>query len=344
MKVYFMNSFLEGCWYVRSLLPMVAGGWDGDKTSLRSERMKPDAKARGSIDADVCVFHRPNDQRAIDAAKILKRLGRKIVMDNDDTYKGSDDMKLGNLLESVDKSLDEFGRNADLITCSTEFLANEYRKLNKRVVVLKNCVDPDDWPEPLRNEGEKVRIGFVGSVALNGDFEGFIPTLQELNKREDVQLVLFSLPAVKDNQPVVNGLYKDDVLFWNALNIEWHPFVDMVDYFDTLNELKLDIMVIPRKDNYFNRCKSNIKFLEASMLEIPVVAQGFSDGNSPYQTFDSGYMDVVVDDTKWMDALDPLIKNKQLRRERGARAREYVLNNYNIHENVWRWEEAYKSI
>ena len=55
----------------------------------------------------------------------------------------------------------------------------------------------------------------------------------------------------------------------------------MIDYFDTLNDLELDIMMIPRKDNYFNKCKSNIKFLEASMCEIPVITNYFKD--SPYE-------------------------------------------------------------
>ena len=45
-------------------------------------------------------------------------------------------------------------------------------------------------------------------------------------------------------------------------------------------------MLIPRGENYFNRCKSNIKFLEASMCEIPVIAQSFTTNDSPYDELD----------------------------------------------------------
>jgi len=46
---------------------------------------------------------------------------------------------------------------------------------------------------------------------------------------------------------------------------------------------KLDMIIIPRSDSMFNRCKSNLKFLENSMLEIPSVCQSFSTGDSPYE-------------------------------------------------------------
>jgi len=130
------------------------------------------------------------------------------------------------------------------------------------------------------------------------------------------------------------------------LNIEWQPFVMMADYFDTLNELRLDLMVIPRKDDYFNRCKSNLKFLEASMLEIPCVAQGFTDGKSPYQIDpeDAKYMTIVTDNSKWLETIDELIKNKEKRRAMGKRAKEYVMSKYQIKDNIGRWEETYKKL
>lgn len=345
MKVYYCNSYLEGCWYVRCLMPMIAGGWDGDKWSLREQRNLPPTQTKATLDAEVVVFHRPGDDRSLKVAQLLRLAGKKIVMDNDDTYKGIDAQKLGAKFQEIDNAIDSFIPFADLVTCSTEYLAKEYRQLNPNVVVLPNCVDPDDWPEPLKNETNKVRIGFVGSVALNGDFDEFKPTLMRLNERDDVQIVLFALPPKIDETKMVQKLYADDYKFWESLNIEWQPFVMMQDYFDTLNNLKLDIMVIPRKDDYFNRCKSNLKFLEASMLEVPTVAQGFEDGNSPYQDpEDAKHMVVVTENSKWDEVLDDLIKNKEKRIEMGKKAKEYVLERYDINKNIWRWEEAYKSI
>lgn len=350
MKVYYCNSFLESCYYVRALIPMQAGGWDGDRTSLRSPRIDSQRQAQAVLDADVIVFHRPNDWRSLEIAKQLKAQGKKIVADNDDTYKNLEGKNLQKALEKVDAGLDEFCKFADMVTCSTEILADEYRKINNNVVVLPNCVDPDIWPEPLKNEGERVRIGFVGSVASNGDYHEMKQTLIELSKRSDVQLIVFALPPQNPDKNdtegfIVREMYQSDFDFWHSLNIEWQPFVAVADYIDTLNSLKLDIMVIPRKDDYFNRCKSNLKFLEASMLEIPCVTQGFKDGLSPYQANpeDRKYLD-LVDNRDWMKRLEPLIKDKELRRTKGLKAKEYVLKNYSIENNIHKWIEAYQKL
>ena len=351
-KVFFCNTLMGGCHYVRALIPMREGGWDGDKTSLRTEKISNEIRAQAVLDADVVVFHRPNDDRALKVAEMLKKQGKKIVMDNDDTYKGFDLTKLGKLADKfgqVEAGVDNFGKQADMITCSTEFLRQEYLKLNPNVVVLPNCVDPDDWPEKdeiLKNEGDKIRIGLIGSVGLHTDVAGFTHVLDELVKRPNVQLVVFALPANTEESKDVHNYYKPELEFWKSYNVEWQPFVAIQDYISTLNNLKLDMLLIPRSDDYFNRCKSNIKFLEASMLEIPVIAQGFTTGDSPYQidSADSEHMKIIVDNSQWISEIDSLIINRELRLEMGKKAREYVLSKYQIKDNINKWKDAYNSL
>lgn len=347
MKVYFCNSLLDSCWYVRCLVPMGVIGADGDKTSLRSAPIEPEQRSQAVLDADVVVFHRPNDDRSLKIAKILRKQGKKIVMDNDDTYKNVDGKKWVEILKKVDFHLDEFGKFADLITCSTEFLAQEYRKLNNNVVVLPNCIDPEAWDEPIKNDTDKVRIGFVGSVTTSNDYASIKDILPILSARSDVQLVVFGLPVQNDTTKlVVQERYAEEYAFWHSLNIEWHPLVNMKDYIDTLTSLKLDMMVIPRKDDYFNRAKSNLKFLEASMLEIPVIAQGFSDNLSPYQVNpkDSEHMVIITDNKDWLSAIETMINDKDGRERMGKEAHDYVLENYDINKKGDLWTKAYSSL
>lgn len=346
-KVYFALSFLEACYYVRCLIPMREGGWDGDRTSLRIMPKNSDMQAQAVLDADIVVFHRPNDDRSFKIAEILRSQGKKIVYENDDTYKHLDNRQIEEILGKLDTQSDAFIKKADLVTCSTEFLAQEYRKLNKNVIVLPNCVDPEDWPEPLRNEGDKVRIGIIGSVGTNNDCAGFVKTLDALNTRNDVQLVLYGLPSKDPSTlPEVQAFYGGEYAFWDKYNIEWQPFTNIANYMETLNDLKLDLMVIPRKDDYFNHCKSNIKFLEASMLEIPVIAQGFKDNLSPYEVDkdDAEHMVIIKDNSEWLEAIDILVKNKNLRKEIGEKAHKYVMKKYSITNNISKWETAYKNL
>jgi glycosyltransferase involved in cell wall biosynthesis len=254
------------------------------------------------------------------------------------------DISLDTFIEKRGRTLDTFIGMADMVTTTTEFLAEEYRKLNKNVVVLKNCVNPDDWGTPKRNKGDKVRIGIFGSATLNGDSEHIRGLLKELGERDDVTLVVMGVsPKIKDE--FYKNLYKEDINYWKKLKVEYHANVIMKEYFKALNDLELDFCLIPRKDSYFNRCKSNIKFLEASMLEIPVIAQGFEDGLSPYQgEEDSKYMLIAKNLDEWKAFIELLIKDKERRLKMGKEAHQYVLDNYNIKDNYKNWAIAYKTI
>jgi glycosyltransferase involved in cell wall biosynthesis len=104
--------------------------------------------------------------------------------------------------------------------------------------------------------------------------------------------------------------------------------------------------VIPRQNTYFNKCKSNLKFLESSMLEIPVIAQAFDDGLSPYQVDpeDAEHMILCYTQDEFVQAIHDLAKDKDRRREMGRKAKEYVTKKYDINNNSYLWEQAYQNL
>lgn len=354
-RVYYVSSGNFGCYVVRCLLPLVANGFNGDHTSLSPFQHTPENKAQAAQASDIVVFHRPDDPKKLELARLLKKQGKKIVMDNDDTYKDMGGIKLNAYfneervrrgLEGVNRVMDAFAQEADLITVSTEFLADEYRKLNQNVVVLPNCVDPFYFDEPMRNEGEKIRIGITGSIGMSSDLDVLNPIFKHYENDPRVQLVFFSLPANPLENPFVANAYEHEYNFLDSMEVEWHATVNMDKYYDKLNSLKLDIMLIPRSDTYFNRCKSNLKFIESSLFEIPIIAQGFEDGKSPYQVNpkDAEHMVIVTDNSKWVEEIDKLIADKGLRLSIGKKAREYVEANYDINDKAHLWSEAYENL
>lgn len=357
-RVYYVNSGLQGCYFVRCLLPLMANGWDGDQTSISLDTKPDETKAIAAQKADVVVFHRPEDEGKLKLARLLKKLGKKIVFDNDDTFKDNggyrfneymDKKRFEKGMKSINEVIDNFIKEADMVTCSTEFLADEYKKLNDNVVVLPNCVDEFYFDEPLKNEDGKVRIGIVGSLAVTADLEKCKPIIEHFKDREDVTIVLYSLPN-KGVDKITRELYSEEYKWLDGLkdykNIEWQPFTDFEVYYDTLNQLRLDIAIIPRDDNYFNRCKSNLKFLEMSMLKIPVIGQGFYTGDSPYQVDkeDADHMIIVTDDEMWISEIENLVGNKEKRIYMGNKAYDYVMSKYTIEKNKDRWLEAYSSL
>lgn len=354
MKVYFVNSGLEGCFNVRCLLPLVANGWDGDRTAFLSYRKTPEDKARAAQDAQIVIFHRPEDKNKLKLARILKKTGKKIVFDNDDTYLDVGNFKFTEYLDkerfnrgmkSLNESINDFIKEADLVTCTTEFLKKEYEKLNSNVVVLPNCIDPFYFPDPLKNDTDVVRIGITGSVGITSDVEVLRPIIEHYHKDPRVKLVLFSLPPAKHDR-LTRELYSEEYKYWESVNIEWQPFVSAEEYYNTLNELKLDMVIIPRGDNYFNRCKSNLKFLENSMLEIPSICQAFSTNDSPYQINpnDRKHLILATNTEDWINKIEFLINHKEERKEMGRKAREYVQKTYDIALHADKWKKTYEKL
>jgi glycosyltransferase involved in cell wall biosynthesis len=348
------NSANVGCCYVRILLPAFANGYLTDRTSVRAKRCRDEKMLSTFLNsADVVVFHRPENEQYLNLIKQLKDNGKKIVIDNDDTFKISDNHPLATWtcdamkveLENRDRYFDTIAKEADLMTTTNNVLKEEYKKINDNVVVLPNCVDPMDWEEPLRNDGKKVRIGVVGSVSYSYDYSHIREELKELSNRPDVQLVMFGLgdKEHRKKNPEVTKHFENEYLFWDSLNIEQIPWCHIADYPSYLNNARLDFMLIPRRDNYFNRCKSNIKFLEAGMCEIPVIAQSYN--GAPYEEIVHGDTGLLVKDNKdWMKQIESLIDYPDRRRFMGVKAKDYILENYNIENKAHLWDEAYKKI
>ena len=321
--------------------------------SLTGKIDTPEKMKENLIKADVVVFHRPETEGFYTLAKELKENGKKIVIDNDDTFKIEDHHPLAQFkpdavevgLKYRNDAMDKMLSIADMATTSTEFLAKEYRKINDNVVVLPNSVDPMDWDEPLKNDSQKVRIGMVGSVAYEYDYLHMKDTLRELSGRDDVQLVLFGLGSKehREQNPKITRAFQDEYDFWDSLDLEQIPWCPIEDYQETLNEARLDMMLIPRKENYFNKCKSNVKVLEAAMCEIPCLVQSFEDG--PYEKF-KHYKTVVKIKTsdQWKVEIDWMIKKQESRREIGINAKKHVLRHYNIENTYKLWAKAYKEL
>lgn len=354
-RVYFLASPYQTCDYVRCYMPMLYCGYNGSQTSLYSKIKNNITVAKEINESDIVVFHRPDTVNHHKAAIAMKRAGKLVVFDNDDTafldrghpFDYVDDADYEEKAPIYRAIIDNFIMNADAATTTTEFLAQEYRKHNPYVTVLPNCVDPDDWPKPKRNEGDKVRILISGSAAYTLDFRHIEDYLRELDARDDVQLVMFGLwgnEKRKQNEKI-ERTYAKEYKFWDSLkNLEHREWAEIEDYPKVLNDLKIDIQIIPRFESYFNKAKSNLKFLEAAMLEIPCVVQTFTTKDSPYDSLPEGTCFFAGDVVEWKTQVERLIKDKGLRRKMGKTAKEYVLKNFNIKDKYINWTNFYQEL
>ena len=77
------------------------------------------------------------------------------------------------------------------------------------------------------------------------------------------------------------------------------PPSDIFNYPRELLIRKLDLLIAPLIDSEFNRCKSNIKWLEFSALGIPMIGQNIST----YNKYTNQVFNTTDDIENWIDKL-----------------------------------------
>jgi len=106
--------------------------------------------------------------------------------------------------------------------------------------------------------------------------------------------------------------------------IERHAFMDFAAWLALL--ARCDINIVPLVDSAFNDAKSTIKYIEASMVEIPSVCAP----REPYVAIiEHGRNGFLAETTaQWQGALERLVMDAELRRQIGAAARRTVEARY----------------
>ena len=205
---------------------------------------------------------------------------------------------------------------------TTEVIAREFEKMKnfKKVIVDRNKMSlemvhySDRAIEEVAEDDDRIVVGyFSGTDTHNEDFAMVAPALKRLMDEDDK---VFIKLAGKIRAPEEFIGYEDRLIFTPYVDYKKLPF-----------ELrKADIILAPLQDYFFNTAKSEIKWLEAALVQRPVVA---SNVGSYAQNIDNGKTGILVDNTtdEWYKAIKRLTQDKSLRNKIAANAYDYTLTN-----------------
>jgi hypothetical protein len=175
----------------------------------------------------------------------------------------------------------------DIITVSTETLKNFYsRKLNQpleKFMVIQNYL-PRWWIGDAMNIDRQMqqhaKQRFKPTLAFCCSTNHF--DIQNRNGGVDdfTHLIPWILRSLnKYNFVFVGGVPQQLMEHVKAGRVQYQPPSDIFNYPREMQLRKIDLLCAPLLDNEFNRCKSNIKFLEFSALGIPMCGQNISTYN-----------------------------------------------------------------
>ncbi|MBS6032991.1 MAG: glycosyltransferase [Pantoea sp.] len=219
------------------------------------------------------------------------------------------------------------------VIASTEPLAKAMEKSGSgKSIIIENALDPEtietaeSIPALRKSESDGIiRIVYgSGTSTHNVDF---------LEASEAIYNILVSYPNVHLRLAGVLELPKKfDLVKDQIERIEFCPYAD---YLRILAEC--DISIAPLEDYIFNDSKSNIKYLEASILGLPSICSPRPNFASVIDNGVNGFLCCNVEE--WESSFKKLIEDSLLRKNIGENAKKCVLQHYSP-ESVAREQAA----
>ena len=335
-KIVAYSPYPEGhaCAYIRIAAPMCASGWNvvWAKESLDGGSGSDVRLARN---ADLIVIQRQFP--ALKREKLLAalfRLGIPVVYDLDDMLlhlpeSHPSSAELARRAPFIKWALNE----ADLVTVSTAPLSRLLETETGRPIrVQPNLVD---WPlfeaPPGRRDGHGFRFLVSGTSTHSRDWAIIEEPLAEILARHPgaARAVFFGeVPARFAGHPSVESIGFDS---------------DYRSYAARLRALDVDAALVPLEDTTFNRCKSNIKWLEYSAVGI---AGAYSDVTPYSSSIEHQRSGLLVENTSvgWFDAMSRLLTHRDEVDAMAEASRRQVLGEFSIESGVRRYASVYAEL
>jgi len=313
-------------WY-RIVNPLKRLGADinvGMTVSARPESAL-ELKKRGDI-----WFCKMSDNEGIDNIYGAHKdfTGAKFILDIDDEPGDVDDAHpdYKAIAERKDMRI-RMIKMADHIVVSTEPIKESIKSLNPNITVIPNAIDPKIWKWKRKKKDNKIRIGWIASGSHFVDTPIIQPVMDEL---------MAKYPNVEFHFAGMTWDETKDKGFFHHVGVR-----DYMKFPRWYAKQGWDIAIAPLKDTKFNQAKSNIKWLEASMLELPIVASDVK----PYHCIKHGKTGYLARNSQdFIKYLTILIEDEQKRREIGQNAKKEVLENWTTDKFTHLYEELFKDI
>lgn len=324
----------SGCGYYRVTTPLnelAKHGHDVTLTCLRDSAILP---LKDADQYDVIVGERFYDYSELGRWRSARAPSNRLVYESDDDVFSitPENWAAYNVFKKDDvrEAVAAFSESADLVTVTTEPLAEVFRELNPNVAILPNCV-PDvafDAPGPVAER--RLRVGWVGGSSHGRDVHMACPPVRRFIQRApDWDLYL----GGNDYRPT----FKVPV---DRVHFEpWHSITeDDAGYYSSFD---FDIGICPLLETSFARSKSALKAIEYGARGIPVVT---SDA-TPYRSYiEHGYNGFLAKtEHEWLKYLSLLASDEDLRLKMGNNARA-VADLYRISDRWKQWEAAYEGM
>ena len=265
-----------------------------------------------------------------------KQYGTKFVLDIDDywDYHKNHPAREACVFNMFPEKMMMNFKLFDYVTTTTEYFKNiisEYFPEDK-IYVFENAISSNDEQFSInKNKSDKIRIGLTGGSSHTEDIKQLLEFPKYLTDKqlEEIELVFCGYDNKNAENVVIDETGKvvertplaDKDNWWVQTENKFKQEVKHYKRIETKDIMKgefgkiyedIDVLLVPLTNNKFNRCKSELKFIEAGFTNTAVI----SSKVIPYSNFGVNEEDCLfvkeATPQAWAKAIKKILRDKDL--------------------------------
>ena len=220
-------------------------------------------------DTDILYLESPMDPILYQAIVFAKNLNVKVIVDiGDDLLNIPEYSPAHNLLIDKKEVLKKCIGAADVVTCLSEDLRKILLPYNQNIVAVPNAFNDYNYKLVKENSTANKVVNWRGNDHHVGDIVPLANELSRLAKNNPEWIWSF----MGYNPVGATSHIRRKIVYGHQ---------SLCDFFRQIKEVHPAIQIKPLTDNSFNRCKSNIAFMEGVAVGAVAVGPDFPEWRHP---------------------------------------------------------------
>ena len=301
----------------------------------------PQIKADELVNTDLFVIHREFCDRRISPQVLAaaRELNKPVVFELDDLLINVPESNPNHkYCKTITPDVLEMIRQADYITVTTEplrrYLEEAEPQARGKIHVLPNYINLDIWDgakPPAEKPSDPFVVGWFGTATHDEDLAIIKPAIVKLARKHAGRIVF---------------------KFWGYLpkDLEGIPGVQLVRgsqpdlrlHARDLVNCRIDLALAPLLDHPFNHAKSDLKWLEYSICQIPGIYSTISPYTASVTHGKTGWL-LDNDPNAWYEAIERFMTDDNLRRSIATQAYDEVRRTRCVDTGSEKWDALYRA-
>ena len=257
--------------------------------------------------------------------KFIRKNARKIVYDFDDSVMYRSSKYVSNESKTRAKVFKNMVNASDHVIAGNEYLQQNTTPYTQDVTIIPSPIDMTSYPQKKYPEkNDIITLGWIGAHGSIHYLKKMKPIFDTLAKRNDKLRLRIICDTFFDCENMI------------VEKKQWNEKDEVADI------QSFDIGLMPLMDDPWSHGKCGLKVLQCLATGVPVVCSPAGINREIVENSVHGFW--ANTDEEWIEKLEILINDHELRKKMGVAGRERVIERYSLKANAPRMLKIFQQL